>query len=136
MTNARIKQQQIDKQVKHYENELPKMVSDEDIQRYLGQGAKAKTKKYSELANYNNINDLLPDDNDYCIILVESQRNSGHWTCLLKYNDTIESFDSYGDGGGSIDHELSFIPDVMRRMLGENNQQLSKLLKTKNKDKP
>jgi hypothetical protein len=111
-----------------YQRELAKMVSDVDFSRYLGAGVKDKIKKYCELKNYSSINQLLPNDKDYCIILTENSKDNGHWMCVLKYGDKIEQFDSYG---GSIDHELSFVPKFIRKQLGEDKDYLGMLLKNK-----
>ena len=62
----------------------------------------------------------------YKIILIEEQPNKGHWVCILRYGKTIEAFDSYS---GTIDNELKFIPEVMKRMLGEDKKHLGRLLK-------
>jgi hypothetical protein len=113
-----------------YKRLLATMLSDEDMEYYIG-GSKAKILKYSELANYNDLAELLPDKKDYRIILTESKRNQGHWCCLLKYpsknGSTIEWFDSYGT---KPDGELRFIPIEIRRMLGETEHQLTRLFKT------
>ena len=69
-------------------------LGDDDIKKYLPH---AKILKYSSLKKYNSIEDLLKNDIDYCIILYEAKKNSGHWTALLRYNNIIEYFDSYGN---------------------------------------
>jgi|694.fasta_scaffold05612_13 hypothetical protein len=53
--------------------------------------------KYNDLSKYNSIEEVLPHNKSYKIILVEEKPNSGHWVCLLRYNDIIEYFDSYGN---------------------------------------
>ena len=73
---------------------INKALSDEDIQRILG--GDAKIIKYAELGQLNDIDQLLPNEKDYCIILYEDRPNRGHWTALLKYNNLYEHFDSYG----------------------------------------
>lgn len=69
-------------------------MGDDDIKKYL---PNAKILKYSSLKQFNNIEDLLHNDIDYCIILYEAKKNSGHWIALLRYNNIIEYFDSYGN---------------------------------------
>jgi hypothetical protein len=117
--------------MQHYEKLLSTMLSDADIQHFIGGSTQDKILKYSELADYDNINQLMPDDKDFRIILTESKRNQGHWCCLLKYptknGDVIEWFDSYS---GKPDSELKFIPERIRRMLGETEHHLTRLLKT------
>ena len=103
-------------------------ITDLDLDRYFPE---TKTDnhhviKYSEVANVASIYDLLPKDMSYKIILIEEQPNKGHWVCILRYGKTIEVFDSYG---GTIDNELKYIPEVMKRMLGEDKKHLGRLLK-------
>jgi len=109
-----------------YQRLLSTMLSDDDMEHYIG-GSKAKILKYSELANYNNLADLLPENRDYRIILTESKRNCGHWCCIVRDGKTITWFDSYGV---KPDGELRFIPTEVRRMLGETEHQLTRLFKT------
>ena len=56
------------------------------------------------------------------MILVESAMNSGHWTALLRYRDTIEFFDSYGNEPTDI---LRWTPMKRRRELGEDEDYLT-----------
>jgi len=102
-------------------NLLKYSLSNFDLAKYLDN---PHIVKYSEIKNYNSI-DALFDGNMYIIVLIESSKNHGHWTCLLRYDNCIEIFDSYG---GSIDHELKFISQKMRDKLGEKNKSLSDLL--------
>ena len=117
-----------------YKKLLSTMLSDEDMEHFIG-GSRRKILKYSELANYNDLAELLPENKDYRIILTESKRNQGHWCCILKYpsknGSTVEWFDSYS---GTPDSELKFIPEAVRKMLGENERHLTRLLKTAEPD--
>lgn len=117
------KKQMID----HYNNELGRMFSDGDIDRWVGKG---HIIKYSDLADYNTINDLLPNDKDFKIILIESSVNQGHWVCVMKYGDIIEYFNSYGS---KPEYDFKFIPTMIRHLLGQGGNLLTKLLRTKNK---
>ena len=67
-------------------------MSDIIISKYL---KNPKIIEYREFKNYNNIDQLLPNNNDYCIILFRSS-DSAHWIAILKQNDIIEHFCSYG----------------------------------------
>ena len=100
-----------------------KPLSDTDIQSYLGKSVKII--EYKDLKNYNSIDELLPNDKDYCVLLYESQPNSGHWTALLKYDNDIELFDSYGNTDANI---LRWTPFKVRQMLGEDDDYLTKLV--------
>ncbi len=54
---------------------INKALSDEDIQRILGDDAKII--KYSELGNLYGIDLLLPDEKEYSIFLYEDNPNRG-----------------------------------------------------------
>jgi hypothetical protein len=99
--------------------------SNEDIKRALGCDD-SKIIKYSQLANYNSLDDLLPETFDYKIILLENNKNSGHWTCLIRKNNIIECFNSYGI---PIDSEFRFIPDFIEKWLREDKRFLTNLIK-------
>ncbi|NBP02737.1 MAG: hypothetical protein EBU90_21975 [Proteobacteria bacterium] len=111
--------------LQHYKSELEKMFSDSDFSRYFGDG---KVIKYSDLADYNNINELLPNNKDFRIILVESSVNQGHWVCIMKYNNVIEYFNSYGT---KPEYDFKFIPTFVKHLLGQGGNLLTKLIKTK-----
>ena len=85
--------------------------------------------KYSELINYNSLDKLLPNQFDFKIILLETNRNQGHWVCVIRMNNTIELFNSYGV---PIDYEWKFIPDSIERMLGQSTRYLTNLIKKDN----
>lgn len=79
---------------------------------------------YGDLANYDNIDDIMI--NGCCFILVETKRNNGHWIVVFKLNgNNIEVFNSYG---GFIDMELSYVPQNLRKSLGEDYPHLTALL--------
>jgi len=69
-------------------------MGDDDIEKYL---KNAIVIKYSELKNYNNIEDLLKLPKSYAILLYENEPNNGHFCCIMrdKYNNIVY-FDSYG----------------------------------------
>jgi hypothetical protein len=76
----------------------------QDIKNYL---PNCKMIEYNDLAEYNNINDLLTKPIDYVIILIETiADNVGHWVAVLRYGNTIEFFNSYGEA-----------PDVQKNTL-------------------
>ena len=108
------------------------MISDLDFKKYFGEDVPIL--KYSELENFKNIEELLPNNRDYKIILTESKFNEGHWCCLMRYDNVIEWFDSYGKKGGHPEGQLSFIPGIIKKMLGQNKHHLTRLLKTVPKD--
>jgi len=101
-------------------------LTDGDIKRYFGDGAESKILKYSELANYGHIDELLPKPRDFRILLVEDSHNKGHWVCLLKYDKTIEYFCPYGV---RPDAQKNMLGKVRNMMLGQEEDYLTKLIK-------
>jgi hypothetical protein len=68
-------------------------LSDSDVRKWL---PNCKILEYDWLEDYETIDDLLPNDTDYCIILYEREDHIGHWICVMKKNKKIEHFDSFG----------------------------------------
>jgi hypothetical protein len=101
-------------------------LDDSEIRHYL---PNAKIIKYSELAKYKAITQLLPNETDYCIILYEDSPNNGHWVALLRYNKgkkgTIEFFDPYGN---MFDKQLDWTSLENRKKLGQGRKLLTPLL--------
>lgn len=112
-----------------YLRELPKMLSNVDIERWLGPNCIIK---YSDLDNYRSINELLPHPKSFKIVLIETSSGVGHWTALMRYGrergDIIEWFNSYGT---APEHDFNFIATHIRHLLGQGGNILTKLLKTK-----
>ena len=125
------------------ENELIKRIgesmTDTDLRRYLGGAVGDNIIKYSDLANYTSITDLLPDQKSYKIILIENDDfNKGHWVAIMRYcdkqndnKDTIEYFNSYGK---APDTQKSVIGACRNMVLGQTENYLSKLIKSRPKD--
>jgi hypothetical protein len=109
-----------------------KPLSDADLRTILGDNLKII--KYSELANVESLDALLPKSTDYCILLYETEENSGHWVALMRYTsvsdqDRFEFFDPYGY---KPDSELRWISQQMRESLGQEEPYLTKLIKQAN----
>ena len=68
---------------------------------------------------------LLPKPTDYCIILYESEMNSGHWVALLRYSSIFEYFDPYGH---VVDRPLRWISAAQRKLLKQGEPLLTELL--------
>lgn len=110
-----------------YFQELIKFTTNFDIIRIFPD-AKDKIKTFSELGNYKDIYELMPNKVDYVFLLTESEKNKGHWTLLLRRNNYFEYFDSYGHSPKQI---LSFTPKFMNQFLGNDwNEDLGKMLKS------
>jgi len=110
-----------------YKTELKKMVGESDFVRNLGLDVKNKIMKYSELENYNNIDELIPNKNDYKILLLESKKNIGHWLSLIRTGDTLEFFDSYGK---THKGELKHIPKFINKLLNQPDDYLTRIMKS------
>ena len=120
---------QKEKLINHYKKCLEYMVSDVDFRRFFGEDVASKVLKYSDLDNYKSIDELLPNEKDFVIVLTENKKNEGHWCCLLKYNGLLEWFDGYGGKAGKPDGELSFISKAMNIFLDQDDRYLTKILK-------
>lgn len=118
-----IKLQNID--IPTIKQRLENYISSDDLLKYFGEMINDKIVKYSDLDNYKTIEQLLPDNNDFKIILIENQLNSGHWVVILRYDNTIEFFNSYGLMP-SVD--LNFIDNLQNKMLGQDIKFLNILL--------
>ena len=104
-------------------NEIKKEpMSDGDIRHYLPNDKNII--EYSIISTINDINQLLPYDNSYKIMLYEQSDNNGHWVAIKKIKNTIYYFDSYGN---KIDHPLNWSKD-MNNELGQTKPYLTNLL--------
>jgi hypothetical protein len=111
------------------ENKINKIkeypLGDNEIKKYL---PTVPVMKYSKLSNYKTIEELLPENKTYCILLYEWSPNVGHWVALLRYNDQYEYFDSYGN---KLDDPLNWVDLGIRKELDQNIPYLTNLLKGK-----
>lgn len=122
--NNKLGKKEINEEKKTLEEIVDKPMGDDDIKRIIPD---AKIILYKDLKKYNNIDEILPHKKSYAIILYLSSPNSGHWTAIMKPNDsTIEYFDSYG---GNIDKPLSWLTNEQNKNLGIEEPYLSNLLK-------
>jgi hypothetical protein len=60
-------------------------LSDSDLENFLGPDVQQHIITYSDLADYQDLEQLLPHDKAYKIILIEYEKNTGHWICILRY---------------------------------------------------
>jgi ActR/RegA family two-component response regulator len=93
-------------------------MSDADLEKYTGVKPE-EILKYSDLKNYASIRELLPNDQDFKIILIEQRSNIGHWVTVMRYGTTCEYFNSYGK---PADTDWIFVNRMMRVILGENTK--------------
>lgn len=109
-----------------YQKMLNTFATDKDICRALNCG-EDKIIKYSDLINYDCFTTLLPSNTfDFRVILIEQQRDRGHWVCVVRKNENIYLYDSYGS---PIDKELNFVDKATKIMLGEDKQLINRMIK-------
>lgn len=98
-------------------------LSDSKVRQALGDDVKIL--KYSELKNYESMNELLPSLNTFFICLLEEEMNIGHWTAMMRLKNGFNYFNSYGD---RFDTDISIIPLCIRKILGEDKREFKRLL--------
>ena len=119
MNNKKIKEEiDLMKKILNYS------LSDSDLKSVLGQDLRII--KYADLDNFKSLNELLPHNNSYLVILIESEHNSGHWVCTSRRDDTFVLFDSYGC---DLREELDFISRAKNFILGNTKKELTDLIK-------
>lgn len=112
------------KDIKPVLNEIKYLPMDDlEIKQFL---PTARIIKYSELSKVRDLDQILPQDKDFIIILFESEKNRGHWVSLMKDRNLINYFDSFGR---PIDAHLNDIPLHKRRQLDSDIPHLTNLLK-------
>lgn len=102
----------------------------DDLERCTGV-APADIIKYSLLDEYKTIEDLLPTDGSFKIILIEDKYNSGHWVAVFRRGKTITYFNSYG---AKWDTDWKFINRMVRLILDQNTNELTRLMDQATKD--
>jgi hypothetical protein len=101
-------------------------MGDDDIKTYFPD---AKILKYSELAQFTDIEQLLPENKTFVFLLYETSLNVGHWVCVCRYDDIISFFDPYGV---YPDKQLKWVPKLLRVKLNQTRPLLTCLFdKTK-----
>ena len=104
---------------------IGKPMSNADLEKYLDVKPH-DIMKYSKLSDYKTIEELLPKDGDFQIILIEDKYNSGHWVSVERKGKVINYFNSYG---AKEDTDWRFIPRMIRIILGQNTNDLTRLFK-------
>ena len=61
------------------QQQIKEEITDSDPTRYFGKKDFKNILKYSEIGNYKSIQQLLPRNKSWKIILIEYEYNSGHW---------------------------------------------------------
>jgi hypothetical protein len=103
-------------------------MSDKLIRQYL---PNCKILKYNQFKNYKNLDQIIPNNKDYIIILYETSPNSGHWCCLMNCKGNYEYFDSYGK---EPSQPLSWNTPTINHMLGQDKPYLNYLIDSSHPD--
>jgi len=106
-------------------------MGDDNIRKYF---PNAKILKYSELADIQDIKQLLPQNKSFFFLLYEQAINTGHWVVVNRYmdngRDTICFFCSYGS---KVDGPLYWNSQGKNRELGQDRPYLTELLQKSGK---
>ena len=112
-----------------YYDKIKYFITDDDIKNNINSSTKIYT--FAELDKFKTIYDLLNINIDYCFILMESNKNLGHWVVIMRYENNFEFFDSYGYDVKSL---LKFTPKFMHKILGNDyNEDFQNLINSINK---
>jgi hypothetical protein len=103
------------------EQVIEEPMGDDSIRKYF---PNAKIMTYSQLMDYDTIDDVLPSDKDFAFVLIEDSPNKGHWVCISKYGNTAEFFDSYG---GQPDSQLKWNSKQKNEKLGQSHKKLTEM---------
>jgi hypothetical protein len=85
---------------------------------------KCKIVLYPDLYKYKTLDEIL-GANRTCIVLFESQPNYGHWVCIIRRDNDVEFFNSYG---GYPDDTLKHIETKFALKPHQNKPYLSMLI--------
>jgi len=102
-------------------------LTNEDLEKSIGVKSE-DILLYKDLANFRDIDELLPNNSDFKIILLEWERNKGHWVILYKLDGKYFYFNSYGH---KYDNDLNVLSACVKRILGEDTKQITRLLNGK-----
>lgn len=108
------------------QNSLAYLVSSKDLERKINHPIKIV--QYKDLYEYQSLGELMQNSSlSILIILINtSPNNTGHWTCLIRQNNLLTYFDSYGK---KVDQELKYISNQNRIVLNETKPYLTNLIK-------
>jgi len=97
-------------------------LSNFDLEEHLGS---QQIVKYADLKNYKNLYELMPKKVDYCIVLLEAERNFGHWCILTRQGKKFFYFNSYGK---KFDTDKNYISTMMLKILKQNRNEIQRLI--------
>jgi hypothetical protein len=121
----------MDAKIRYYGGKLKEMMGNDSFEKYLPD-VRENLITYKELRKFKTMGQLLEKPNfDYKILLIETQRNSGHWVCLAKKDDTVYWFDSYGYDP----HEnINMVSSCIRKLLNQETDEIKRLYKSARKE--
>ncbi len=102
---------------------MDKSLSDKEILNLID--GKANVLTYSELENYDNIDDALGPHNALILLYQTTGENYGHWTCVFKNGNEINFFDPMGI---FPDDENKWIPKKNKKVKYDDYLHLTNLL--------
>jgi len=112
---------------RHLNNMKGYSLSDGDISNILKEKTQIIT--YPELSNYNDLNQLLGKSGRAIVLFLTDSNTNGHWISILRHNNHIEVFDSYGNEPSQWG---KFLGGKMSVEPSQNISVLMKLLRTAN----
>jgi hypothetical protein len=86
----------------------------------------AKVMKYTELYDYDSVEELFKDTRKVIILYLMINDSVGHWTTLFLNQDGINFFDPYGV---PPDYELELLSKTKRKQLDQEQDYLKNMLK-------
>jgi hypothetical protein len=107
------------------EKNIKESISETQLLQYFGYNISDDIITYSQLDDYKTIEELLPNNYDYKIILIEESKNNGHWVLLTRYGNVIEYFNSYG---AAPSYEIDLLDNQRNIELDQDDKYLNKLL--------
>lgn len=87
-------------------------LDDAELKQLLGN---PRILKYDQLKDYSSLEQLLPKRKDYVILLYLDAPNRGHWTAVIRDDNKVYFFCSYGS---QVDEPLSWVDCQTRMKLG------------------
>ena len=64
--------------LKELNEKIKEFITDDNLILYFGKNFRQHIIKYGDLDNYDSVQQLLPKDKSFIIILIEFQKNIGH----------------------------------------------------------
>ncbi|CAM9564902.1 unnamed protein product [Ectocarpus fasciculatus] len=111
-------------------NRIKNPISDKQMERFWP-ATRGRILEYQELSRYTDIEQILPSNKSFVIILIEYKQNEGHWISVARYGKTIEFFNSYGKKHSKYDFMES---KQLNRYLGQASMHLRYLLEKEAKE--